>query len=164
VTDTTATNDRTITFWSVPLPRQLPQSRNRFRGAGLIQPNRFKSLGEVGAGDANRMRDPNLGKSLSFCPRLFALWLATVMARLKKSLRSKEQTELLRMLKKARSGAKMTQETLAAKLGKPQSFVAKYEAGERRPDVVELIKILQAVGEPPSDFVDRLDRTIGKRG
>ena len=34
---------------------------------------------------------------------------------------------------------------LAARLSKPQSFIAKYEAGERRIDVVEFIAICRAM-------------------
>jgi transcriptional regulator with XRE-family HTH domain len=41
-------------------------------------------------------------------------------------------------LKEARVAAKLTQAEVAAALGRPQSFVAKCESGERRVDVVEL--------------------------
>lgn len=46
----------------------------------------------------------------------------------------------------ARKSAGLTQQDLANKLGRPQSFVAKYETGERRLDVVELIEIARAIG------------------
>ncbi|MDZ4791849.1 MAG: helix-turn-helix transcriptional regulator [Hyphomicrobiales bacterium] len=39
----------------------------------------------------------------------------------------------------------MTQEQLAKRLGKPQSFVAKTEGGERRLDVVEFIDLVKAM-------------------
>jgi transcriptional regulator with XRE-family HTH domain len=46
---------------------------------------------------------------------------------------------------------------LAEKLGKPQSFVAKYEGGERRIDLVEFIAIARALDADPvklfRDFV-----------
>lgn len=35
----------------------------------------------------------------------------------------------------------LTQAELSARLGKPQSFVSKYERGERRLDVVEFVEI-----------------------
>lgn len=35
---------------------------------------------------------------------------------------------------------------LAARLGRPQSFVSKYEKGERRLDALELIEIAEAIG------------------
>ena len=50
--------------------------------------------------------------------------------------------QLLReQLVAARRKAEMTQEDLAKRLKKPQSFVAKYEGGERRLDIVELLEI-----------------------
>ena len=43
----------------------------------------------------------------------------------------------------------MTQHALALRLKKPQSFVAKYEGGERRLDVVEFIRISRAMDVDP---------------
>lgn len=45
-----------------------------------------------------------------------------------------------------RQGAGLSQAGLAKRLGKPPSFVGKYELGERRLDAVELAVILRAVG------------------
>jgi transcriptional regulator with XRE-family HTH domain len=45
------------------------------------------------------------------------------------------------LLTEARKRAGLTQQDLADKIGKPQSFVAKVEGGERRLDIVELIEI-----------------------
>ncbi len=41
----------------------------------------------------------------------------------------------------ARKDAGLTQQELADKIGRPQSFIAKYEGGERRLDLIELIEI-----------------------
>jgi transcriptional regulator with XRE-family HTH domain len=49
----------------------------------------------------------------------------------------------------ARKKAGLTQSQLARKLRKSQSFVAKYEGGERRIDVVELLGIATAIGTDP---------------
>ena len=49
----------------------------------------------------------------------------------------------------ARKAAGLTQHALARRLKKPQSFVAKYEGGERRLDVVEFIAIARALGADP---------------
>ena len=46
--------------------------------------------------------------------------------------------EFLKRLKAARREAGLTQAAAARRLGKPQSFISKCEAGERRVDVVEL--------------------------
>jgi transcriptional regulator with XRE-family HTH domain len=44
----------------------------------------------------------------------------------------------------------MTQRELAAKLGKPHSFVHKSEIGERRVDALEFIVICRALGRDPA--------------
>ena len=49
----------------------------------------------------------------------------------------------------ARKAAGLTQQALARRLKKPQSFVAKYEGGERRLDVVEFITIARALEADP---------------
>ena len=46
----------------------------------------------------------------------------------------------------SRHQAGIRQQAMAKKLGKPQSFVAKYEGGERRLDVVEFTAIAEALG------------------
>ena len=63
-----------------------------------------------------------------------------------KSLRSAEHVRLTEYLVAARERAGFTQQQLADKLGKHQSFVAKYEGGERRIDVIEFLHIARALG------------------
>lgn len=43
----------------------------------------------------------------------------------------------------------MRQIELAQKLNKPQSFVSKFECGERRLDVIEFLTIMDALGVDP---------------
>lgn len=62
-----------------------------------------------------------------------------------KTLRSPQHTALIAELKRVRIDAGLTQAALATKLGVAQSYVAKVEGGERRLDVVEFIKWLDAV-------------------
>jgi len=50
---------------------------------------------------------------------------------------------------KARKAAGLTQHQLAKRLRRPQSFVAKYEGGERRVDVMEFIEICKAIEVDP---------------
>jgi Helix-turn-helix len=52
-----------------------------------------------------------------------------------------EYARLVAMLVAVRHAAGVRQQKLAKKLGKPQSFVAQYEGGERRIDLVEFIAI-----------------------
>lgn len=62
-------------------------------------------------------------------------------------------------LAKARKEAGLTQAALAAKLGRPQSFISKYESGERRLDVVEFMEVAQAVGFDASKLLGKLRKT-----
>lgn len=69
--------------------------------------------------------------------------------RIRKSVHSAELLALRELLIAARDRAGLTQQKLAKRLGKPQSFVAKYEGGERRLDLIEFIVIAQAIGADP---------------
>lgn len=66
-----------------------------------------------------------------------------------KSVHSSEQAALCGLMISARKKAGLTQHELAERLKKPQSFVAKYEGGERRLDVIEFLAITQAIGADP---------------
>jgi transcriptional regulator with XRE-family HTH domain len=68
---------------------------------------------------------------------------------MQKSLKSTEYERLIALLVAVRKKADVRQQALAKKLGKPQSFVAKYEGGERRIDLVEFIAIVRALGGDP---------------
>ena len=63
----------------------------------------------------------------------------------------------LSLLRQVRVDAGLRQADLAKKLGQPQSFVSKYESGERRIDVLELHEICVALGLSLTDFVRRLE-------
>lgn len=70
-----------------------------------------------------------------------------------RTLRSPGHLALMVALKKARLDAGLTQTELAERLKRPQSFVAKYENGERRVEVVELIEIAAAMGADPFKII-----------
>ena len=57
----------------------------------------------------------------------------------------------------ARKDAGLTQQSLAEKLGKPQSFVSKYENGERRLDLVELLDVAGAIKIDIYKFIKDLE-------
>jgi transcriptional regulator with XRE-family HTH domain len=61
----------------------------------------------------------------------------------------------------ARKSARLTQHELAKRLHKSQSFVAKYEGGERRIDVVEFVTICAAIGTDPAKILKVLTKAIG---
>ena len=46
----------------------------------------------------------------------------------------------------------LTQTDIALQLGKPQSYVSKYERGERRLDIVELIAVAKTLGVDPAQL------------
>ncbi|ESF03049.1 hypothetical protein L244_15365 [Salmonella enterica subsp. enterica serovar Worthington str. BCH-3194] len=50
----------------------------------------------------------------------------------------------------------MTQAQLAKALGKPQSFIAKVESGERRLDVVEFVRFCRLMNIEPVSILDKL--------
>lgn len=80
---------------------------------------------------------------------------------MRKSLHSKQHKLLITMLAEARKAAGLRQAEVAAKLDRPQSFVAKYENGERRIDVVEFLAIAAALHVDPISILKRL--TLGAR-
>ena len=73
-----------------------------------------------------------------------------------KSVHSEGQIAFRELMTSARKAAGLTQYELAEKLGKPQSFVAKYEAGERRIDVVEFIAICRAISVDSGAILKKL--------
>lgn len=60
---------------------------------------------------------------------------------------------LQQLLKSLRVEAGVTQQELSALLGRPQSYVSKYESGERRVDFVEVLEICEALEVSPEHFV-----------
>jgi transcriptional regulator with XRE-family HTH domain len=66
-----------------------------------------------------------------------------------KSIHSPEHAKLHELLIAARKRAGLTQQQVAERLGRPQSFVAKYEGGERRLVVVEFVQVAKATGTDP---------------
>jgi transcriptional regulator with XRE-family HTH domain len=59
----------------------------------------------------------------------------------------KQYRAFLRQLRQARQDAGLTQQEVASRLGKPQSFVSKCESGERRVDVIELTRFASIYGK-----------------
>gem|GEM_PF-1129818 len=75
------------------------------------------------------------------------------------SVFTKRYRLLLSILISLREQKGLSQNQLAVKLKKPQSFVSKYERGERRLDVVELLDITRVLQADPHEIIDKL---VGK--
>ncbi|MBX9255826.1 helix-turn-helix transcriptional regulator [Desmonostoc muscorum CCALA 125] len=73
-----------------------------------------------------------------------------------KSVFSEEYNRFRQLLIEARKTAKLTQAELSAKLELPQSYVSKYERGERRLDVIEFLQIAQVLEIDPLAFIKEL--------
>jgi DNA-binding XRE family transcriptional regulator len=75
----------------------------------------------------------------------------------RRELRSKRYEKLRNLLAQARTDCGMTQADLAGVLKRPQSFVSKYEGGERRLDVIEYLDICRAIGVSASSLLSQLE-------
>ena len=62
----------------------------------------------------------------------------------------------LQLLIQERKDKGITQVRLAALLQKPQSYVSKYENGERRLDVIEFLDIAGCLGIDPAEFIKKI--------
>ena len=60
------------------------------------------------------------------------------------------------LLVQARKQAGLTQIQVADRLSRPQSYVSKYERGERRLDVIEFFDVATAIRVDPFDFLKSL--------
>jgi transcriptional regulator with XRE-family HTH domain len=78
----------------------------------------------------------------------------------KKNIRLNQQKKLLVLLRGGRIEAGLTQSELASRLGTDQTFVSKYESGERRLDVLELREVCQAIGTDFVTFIRKLDKDL----
>ncbi|TNL08605.1 XRE family transcriptional regulator [Kosakonia cowanii] len=72
------------------------------------------------------------------------------------SLYSDEYQRVIAALKQARKAQGITQMQLAEALGRPQSFIAKIESGERRLDVVEFVHLARLVGLTVEDVLKEI--------
>jgi transcriptional regulator with XRE-family HTH domain len=63
----------------------------------------------------------------------------------------------------ARRGAGWSQQKLAAKLGRAQTFVSKIELGERRLDLIELMVWADALDVDAREVVERLQKKVRRK-
>ena len=74
---------------------------------------------------------------------------------MQKSISSLKQKAFLENLRRTREEAGLRQTDVAKYLGHPQSFVSKYESGERRLDLLELELVCEACNTDILEFVKR---------
>jgi len=70
---------------------------------------------------------------------------------------SARQQFLWKLLRVLRTESKQTQKELAERLHRPQTYVSKYELGERRLDLLELYDICHACGVTLTELVRRIE-------
>lgn len=61
-------------------------------------------------------------------------------------------------MRAARKASGVSQQELARRLGKPQSYVSKAEMGERRLDVVEFLHFMRAIEGEPHALLREIER------
>ena len=81
----------------------------------------------------------------------------------RKSLHSEAYQTLIGALVDARKDAGLTQSDLAARLNKPQSWVAKYEGRVRRLDVLEFYAVARAMKFDPGELFAKVIADLPKR-
>jgi len=74
----------------------------------------------------------------------------------KNSTYTYEYQIFLRNLKKARKESGLTQLQVAQKLNQPQSYVSKCESGEKRVDVIELVRFSKIYNKHIEYFVQNI--------
>ena len=72
---------------------------------------------------------------------------------MEKSVFTDEYAVVLQLLRQLRESAGVTQVEMAERLGQSQSFVSKYERGDRRLDVIQLRTICETLGSSLPAFV-----------
>lgn len=85
---------------------------------------------------------------------------AHITWRMKKKVYFAQRSRLVSLLREIRIEAGLTQIELAARIERDQTFVSKYESGQRRLDVLEMREICQAIGITLEQFVKRLEKAL----
>ncbi|MDD3002052.1 MAG: helix-turn-helix transcriptional regulator [Candidatus Riflebacteria bacterium] len=84
------------------------------------------------------------------------------MADTRKSIFTEKYNRFRELIVEARKEAGLSQGEVAKKLNRPQSFVSKYERGERRIDIVEFLEVAKAIGVNPLQIIKALKQGTKK--
>ncbi len=68
----------------------------------------------------------------------------------------------MNILKELRLNSNMTQQELSSILNCDQTYISKYESGQRRLDIIEIYEIVNALGFSLSEFSAFLEKEIEK--
>ena len=71
-----------------------------------------------------------------------------------------QRDRLVALLREVRLEAGLTQAGLAARVGKDQAYVSRYESGQRRLDVLEVRELCRAIGISLEKFAKRLEKSL----
>lgn len=77
-----------------------------------------------------------------------------------KSIYTEQYRIFIQLLVEKRNESGLTQQALSKHLGKPQSYVSKYENGERRLDVIEFLTIAKALKMDPCDVIRKMEQGL----
>lgn len=73
---------------------------------------------------------------------------------------AKELVLLGQVISRARTTRSIRQTELAQRLDMPASYLSKIESGTRRLDVVEFVRIAEAMGASPADLISELQQEL----
>ena len=79
---------------------------------------------------------------------------------MKKQIYTAQRGRLVALLREMRIEAGVTQIDLATHIEKDQTYVSRYESGQRKLDVLEVREICQAIGITLEEFVKRLEGVL----
>ena len=79
---------------------------------------------------------------------------------MKKTTYLAQRRRLLALLREKRTKAGLTQAEVASRVDRDQTFVSKYESGERRLDILELREVCHALDLDFKDFIRLLDAEL----
>lgn len=75
-----------------------------------------------------------------------------------KSVHSPSYNRFRALLIQARKAAALTQAEVAARLGRPQSYISKIESGERRLDLIEFLELAPILGLDAAAVIQQLQQ------
>lgn len=79
-------------------------------------------------------------------------------------MRTAENDILIRVVKDARMAAGVSQEELSKRLGQSITFIVKFERGTRRLDLIEFVRLANALNLDPEGLFSEVMRAIRSGG